>query len=84
MDGRNLRTEELPDKEFSKQRKQQHKQFVKQRDELKALYIKAYQLKDFFKGHIDWLQERFPSGVYEDVIGLCKAASIKDAYSAPK
>ncbi len=74
----NLTPEQLPDKLFSKLQKQQHKQFVKQRDELKAQYTKAYQLKDYYKSHIQWLQERFPNGVYEDVIGLCKAATLKD------
>lgn len=75
---RQVATEQLPDEVFSKQHKQKHKQFVKQRDELKVQYIKAYQRKDYFKGHIEWLEERFPDGRYGDVIGLCKAASIKD------
>jgi type I restriction enzyme M protein len=75
---RHVGTEQLRDEVFSKQHRQKHKQFVKQRDELKAQCIKAYQLKEYFEGHIKWLKERFPKGVYEDVIGLCKAASIKD------
>lgn len=71
-------TDQLPDEDFDKSKKQKHKQFVKQRDELKAQYTKAYQRKDYFIAHIQWLQERFPNGVYEDVIGLCKAATLKD------
>ena len=31
--------------------------------------------QNYFLGHIDWLNERFPNGVYEDVTGLCKAAT---------
>jgi len=30
--------------------------------------------KDYWQSQIDWLTERFPDGVYTDVIGLCKAA----------
>lgn len=30
--------------------------------------------KDYWQTQIDWLTERFPDGVYTDVIGLCKAA----------
>lgn len=32
--------------------------------------------KAYFQEQIDWLNERFPNGVYEDVIGLCKVAKI--------
>ena len=32
--------------------------------------------KAYFQEQIDWLKERFPNGVYEDVIGLCKVAKI--------
>lgn len=32
--------------------------------------------KDYWQSNIEWLLERFPSGTYNDVIGLCKAASI--------
>ena len=30
--------------------------------------------KAYWQSQIDWLTERFPDGVYADVIGLCKAA----------
>ena len=30
--------------------------------------------KSYWQAQIDWLTERFPDGVYADVIGLCKAA----------
>lgn len=33
--------------------------------------------KNYFQKQIDWLQERFPNGVYEDVVGLCKCAKLE-------
>ena len=33
--------------------------------------------KDYWQSQIDWLTERFPDGVYTDVIGLCKAAPLE-------
>lgn len=35
---------------------------------------KEIKTKDYWQAQIDWLTERFPDGVYTDVIGLCKAA----------
>ena len=32
----------------------------------------------YFIKQIQWLQERFPEGVYEDVIGLCKVAKLDE------
>ena len=32
--------------------------------------------KSYWQSQIDWLEERFPDGVYVDVIGLCNAASM--------
>ena len=32
--------------------------------------------KEYWQDQIDWLTERFPEGVYQDVIGLCKVAKI--------
>lgn len=34
--------------------------------------------QNYFLGHIDWLNERFPNGIYEDVTGLCKAATLAE------
>ena len=34
--------------------------------------------KAYWQSQIDWLTERFPDGVYKDVIGLCKAAPMDD------
>lgn len=33
--------------------------------------------KSYYKEQIDWLMERFPNGVYNDVVGLCKAATLE-------
>lgn len=35
------------------------------------------QPKAYWQQQIDWLTERFPDGVYTDVIGLCKAATLE-------
>lgn len=32
--------------------------------------------KNYWRAQIDWLEERFPNGKYQDVIGLCKVAKI--------
>ena len=32
----------------------------------------------YFEDQIVWLSERFPNGVYEDVTGLCKAATLAE------
>ena len=39
---------------------------------------KLLERKIYFLDNILWLQERFPNGVYEDVTGLCKVASLAD------
>lgn len=38
---------------------------------------KETKTKVYWQTQIDWLLERFPDGEYRDVIGLCKAASLK-------
>lgn len=37
---------------------------------------KQTKTKDYYQAQIDWLTERFPKGVYQDVIGLCKVAKL--------
>lgn len=34
--------------------------------------------KEYWKRQINWINERFPDGIYQDVIGLCKAVKIED------
>lgn len=38
--------------------------------------MEAQDNKEYWQEQIDWLTERFPEGVYQDVIGLCKVAKI--------
>lgn len=38
---------------------------------------KEIKTKEYWQSQIDWLTERFPEGVYADVIGLCKVVSIE-------
>jgi len=33
--------------------------------------------KSYWQENIDWLLERFPDGKYQDITGLCKAATIE-------
>lgn len=33
--------------------------------------------KSYYQEQIDWLMERFPNGEYNDVVGLCKAATLE-------
>ncbi|MBN1416492.1 MAG: N-6 DNA methylase [Bacteroidales bacterium] len=42
--------------------------------EYKALHNKQL----YFETQIQWLTERFPNGVYEDVTGLCKVATLAE------
>ena len=39
---------------------------------------KEIKTKEYWQSQIDWLLERFPDGVYRDVIGLCKAATLEE------
>jgi type I restriction enzyme M protein len=50
----------------------------KERDEAKKAYKVLTDRQHYFEGHAQWLQERFPNGTYEDVTGLCKAATLKE------
>ena len=38
---------------------------------------KETKTKAYYQAQIDWLNERFPNGEYQDVIGLCKIAKLK-------
>lgn len=38
---------------------------------------KEVKTKSYWQAQIDWLTERFPSGEYQDVIGLCKVAKLE-------
>lgn len=38
---------------------------------------KEEKTKAYYQAQIDWLNERFPDGVYRDVVGLCKVAKLE-------
>ncbi|MEE3427755.1 MAG: class I SAM-dependent DNA methyltransferase [Ruminococcus sp.] len=40
--------------------------------------------KSYWQEQIDWLNERFPDGVYTDVTGLCKVAKVGVSYEIDK
>ena len=65
-------TEDKP--ENPKELKRWEKQLEEATQEHKTLLDK----EQYFYSQIQWLQERFPNGVYEDVTGLCKAATLAE------
>ena len=50
----------------------------RERDELEKAQKIHRDRQHELEGHIAWLTERFPNGTYEDVTGLCKAASLAE------
>lgn len=57
-----------------------HREFSDQQLEYIANIVKMYHNKNIENhfGSAELLQEQFPDGVYQDVAGLCKVASIED------
>lgn len=54
------------------------KRWEKQLEEAEKQWKALVEKQNYFLGHINWLNERFPNGVYEDVTGLCKAATLQE------
>ena len=54
--------------------KEQERQWIVINAQLNAYKYK----KKYFEDQITWLNERFPNGVYEDVTGLCKVATLAE------
>lgn len=50
----------------------------KDKEELERQHKALVDKQQYYLGHIQWLNDRFPNGVYEDVTGLCKAASLAE------
>ena len=66
------------DKEFRHIEKESKSKDLKTlKAELDDLHREIREIEYFF-GHINWLQERFPEARYEDVTGLCKLASLDE------
>jgi type I restriction enzyme M protein len=54
------------------------KRWEKQVEEAEKQHKELEEKQRYFEGHIQWLSERFPKGMYEDVTGLCKAATLAE------
>lgn len=54
------------------------KRWEKQVEEAENAYKALLAKQQYFEAQIAWLNERFPAGVYEDVTGLCKAATLAE------
>ncbi|MCD0489965.1 type I restriction-modification system subunit M [Pedobacter sp. MC2016-14] len=65
---------EQAEPENAKEIKRWEKQLEEARNRHKMLLDK----EQYYYNQIQWLQERFPNGIYEDVTGLCKAATLAE------
>ena len=65
----------LPD---NKANDREIKRWEKLVEEAEKLYKALHGRQLYFEAQIQWLTERFPAGVYEDVTGLCKAATLAE------
>ncbi len=54
------------------------KRWEKQVEEAEKAHKVLHDQQLYFKAQITWLNERFPNGTYEDVTGLCKAATLEE------
>lgn len=62
----------------SKAEERDGKRWEKQVEEAEKLYKALLDKQLYFEAQIQWLNDRFPNGVYEDVTGLCKAATVAE------
>lgn len=62
----------------SKAEERDVKRWEKQVEEAEKQYKALHDKQLYFEAQIQWLNERFPNGVYEDVTGLCKAATLAE------
>jgi type I restriction enzyme M protein len=66
---------------IQKEKPKEEKEIKRWEKQLEEAAKKLKTLTDqqhYFVAHIDWLNERFPNGAYEDITGLCKAATHSD------
>lgn len=54
------------------------KTWAKQLEDAEKEHKALADKQQYFENQISWLTERFPNGVYEDVTGLCKAATLAE------
>jgi type I restriction enzyme M protein len=50
----------------------------REKEEVERQHKALVDKEQYYLSQIDWLKERFPNGMYEDVTGLCKSATTKD------
>jgi type I restriction enzyme M protein len=65
----------LPD---NKANDREIKRWEKLVEEAEKLYKALHGRQLYFEAQVQWLTERFPAGVYEDITGLCKAATLAE------
>ena len=51
---------------------------LKDKEELERQHKALVDKQQYYLGQGQWLKDRFPNGIYEDVTGLCKAASLAE------
>jgi len=61
-----------------KNQKNQKNQSSRQLEAAEKQYKDLHDKQLYYEAQIHWLTERFPNGVYEDVTGLCKAATLAE------
>ncbi len=71
-----LKKEKSENTTDSKTEERDAKRWGKQVEEAESKYKSLLDKQLYFESQIQWLNERFPNGVYEDVTGLCKAATL--------
>lgn len=54
------------------------KRWEKKREDEEQKLTKIKNKEAYYLAHHNWLIERFPNGIYEDVTGLCKAATLAE------
>ncbi len=62
----------------SKAEERDIKRWEKQVEEAEKQHKALHDKQLYFEAQIQWLNERFPNGMYEDVTGLCKAATLAE------
>lgn len=73
-----LKKEKPENTSDSKAEERDAKRWEKQVEEAEKHYKALHDKQLYFEAQIQWLNERFPNGVYEDVTGLCKAATFAE------
>jgi len=73
-----IKKEKPENKTDSKAEERELKRWEKQVEEAEIKYKTLHDKQLYFEAQIQWLNDRFPNGVYEDITGLCKAATMAE------